>query len=115
MLPEIYDSEIDKIHRLTDALNTKYKQGVRDVQGAQDEIKERFAGIGFVVTVKWWETNVEGLYLPEVEFTGRTDPNFVFDQNQQVHEVTSDLLGLGEGGVIKSDLSSLILPPGHKH
>jgi len=114
MLPEIYDSEIDKIHRLLEDLRRK-AETPQNLQAFQDEIKERFADLGFVVTVKWWESNVQGVSIPEIEITGRTDPNFVFDQNQQVHEVTNDRLGIGEGGVIKSDLSSLILPPGHKH
>lgn len=111
---EIYDHEINQIHHLLEALRRK-AETPQDYQAFQDEIKERFADIGFVVDVKWWETNVEGVKRPDIEITGRTDSGFNFDRDQQVHEVTNDLLGLGVSGVIKSDTSKLILPPGHKH
>lgn len=110
---EIYDHEIDKIHRTLEALRIK-AQSPQNYQAFQDEIKERFADLGFVVTVKWWETNVEGVLQPEIEITGRTESGFVFDRDQQTHEVTNDLLDLGTGGVIKSSEGMAKIEQ-HKH
>jgi hypothetical protein len=108
----VYDSEINEIHRVLEILRRK-AESPQSYQAFQDEVIERFHDIGFVVDVRWYDTNVEGVLLPEINIQDRVDKNFLWDPNQQVHEVTGDLLSLGDGGVIKS--SGLILPPGHKH
>jgi hypothetical protein len=108
----LYDSEIDTIHRVVEILRQR-SESRRNYQEFQDEVKARFHDAGFVVDVVWYETNVEGVLMPEIVIKDRVDTGFQWDPNQQVHEVTSDLLNLGEGGVIKS--SGLILPPGHSH
>jgi hypothetical protein len=110
---EIYDHEIDKIHRTLEELRRK-AESPQNYQSFQDEIKGRFADLGFVVDVKWWDTNVEGVLMPEIEITGRTEAGFVFDRDQQVHEVTGDMLGLGQGGVIKSSEGMAKIEQ-HKH
>lgn len=70
------------------------------------EIRESFAEVGVVVDVKWWDTNIPGVYLPEVEpyallFKPDDDPD------RQVHDVVNDTLGLGAGGVIEGDAGFL--------
>lgn len=109
----LYDSEIDEIHKVVEILRIR-SQSRRNYQEFQDEVIDRFHKAGFVADVRWYETNVEGVLMPEIQITDRVDKGFQWDPNQQVHEVTSDLLSLGEGGVIKSDASKLILPP-HSH
>lgn len=70
------------------------------------EIRESFAEVGVVVDVKWWDTNVPGVYLPEVEpYALLFEPDN--DQDRQVHDVTNDILGLGTGGVIEGDAGFL--------
>lgn len=102
---EVYDSEIIKIEKVLERLKAS-STGHRDYESFNREIKERFAEIGFVVSVKWFEFAVGGQkqdgYMPEVEITGRTE-HHTFDHDRMVSEVTGDLLGLGEGGVIKTD------------
>lgn len=110
---DIYDSEIAEIERVSNILKVRARQP-RNYDDFQREIKERFAEIGFVVDVKWWETNVEGVMMPEIEIIGRVDKSHVFDRDRMVHEVTNDLLDLGEGGVIKTNPHSIITPD-HKH
>lgn len=97
----VHDSEILKIERILNAMRIKAQSAV-NYQAFQDEIIERFADIGFDVDVRWYETNVERVLMPEINIKGRVEPK-VFDSDQQVHEVTNDLLGLGDGGVIKTD------------
>lgn len=110
----VYDSEVNEIHRVVEALRRRAESPV-SYQAWQDEAIARFHDIGFEVDVRWWSTDVEGMLIPEINIKDRVDKNFVWDPDRQVHEVTGDLLDLGEGGVIKSDLSKLILPPGHQH
>ena len=109
----LYDSEVNTIHQVVEVLRRR-AEGRRNYQQFQDEVIERFHDAGFVADVRWYETDQEGVLMPEIQITDRVDKNFQWDPNQQVSEVTNDLLGLGEGGVIKSDMSKLILP-GHDH
>lgn len=114
---EIYDSEINEIHKILDHLNDKYVGKAASYADMQSEIEERFHKIGLIVKVGWWSTNVDGVLMPEITISDRTERGHQFDHDQQVHEVTGDLLGLGEGGVIKSDPSAFQKPSheGHGH
>lgn len=98
---DLYDSEIIAIEKVTARLKER-SEVPRDMEAFNREIKERFAEIGLVADVVWWYTDVEGVYAPDIVFKGRTEAK-VFDRDKQVHEVTSDLLGFNEGGVIKTD------------
>ena len=113
---EVYDSEINEIHKIVEVLRNR-SQGAVDYARFTEEIRDRFAGIGFIVSVNWYDTNVEGVLIPEIVIKDRTERGHGFDHDKQVHEVTNDLLGLGEGGVIKSDPEQFAKPShqGHQH
>lgn len=99
---DVHDSEINEIHKVLTILRRR-SESARNYASFQDEIIERFAEIGFKVDVRWYDTDVEGVLIPEINITDRVEKNFVFDRDKQVNEVTNDLLGLGEGGVLKVD------------
>ena len=102
---DLYDSEILQIEKVLAKLKEKAQHQV-NYQHFQDEIKERFAEIGFRVDVSWWETNVDGLRQPEITIQARMERH-TFDRDRMTHEVTNDILDLGEGGVIKTDKSQV--------
>lgn len=111
---EIYDHEVDNIQRVLDTLKER-STTARDIDGFVREIKDRFHTIGFEVYVQLWETNEKGTYMPEVTITGRVDKSHIFDHDRQVHEVTNDILGLGDGGVIKTDKETIKRFTGEHH
>jgi hypothetical protein len=99
--PEILDSEMLSIEKVLETLRRRAEDGRRLDRGRFDqEIVERFGQIGFKVDVKWWHTNLDEVKMPEIEIIGRTETK-AFDHDQMAHEVTSDILELGTGGVIK--------------
>lgn len=120
----LYDSEIDRAHQLVMQLQEKVKGREVNLDDFQKEVKERFLEIGFVVDIKWFQVEGERYKVPQIELVKRTQ-NIQFDHEQQAHEVTNDLLGLGESesSVIKVDSDkarSLIEgsyggEKGHKH
>lgn len=99
---DVYDSEINQIHKVLEVLRRRTASR-REYDSVQREIIERFAEIGFKVDVRWYDTNQDDVKVPEINISGRIDKGFVFDRDQQVAEVTGDLLGLGEGGTIATD------------
>lgn len=103
---DVYDHEVDQLMRIQARLTEKARYGRHNYIDFEREIRERYAAAGFTVEVSWYGFSVDGQpqegAMPEVTVTGRTAPH-VFDKDRQVHEVTSDILGLGEGGVIKTD------------
>lgn len=119
--PEILDSEMLEIEKTLEFLKDKTYGGRHLDRGQFDaEIVDRFARIGFRVDVKWWHTDVEGVKMPEIEIIGRTDRAGAFDHEKMAHEVTSDILGLGQGGVIKTNGAEDLMKikqveQGHKH
>jgi hypothetical protein len=98
---EVHDSEIMEIERVLEIMNDKAQSRV-DFDAWDREFKDRMLGIGFVVGITWWHTNVEGVKRPDITISDRTERK-PFDYDRQVHEVTHDILDLGEGGVIKSN------------
>jgi hypothetical protein len=99
---EIHDSEIIEIERLLERLSTKAHDGRVDYAAFTREVRERFEDLGFMVVVNWYETNVEGTLIPEIVIRDRIEAG-AFDHDQKVHEITHDLLDIGDGGVIKSN------------
>lgn len=101
---DVYDSEIVQIEHVMETLKSR-SAGRRDYEAFDREIKERFAEIGLKISVNWHTAadehgrKIEDTHIPEITIDGRLDGR-VFDPDRMVHEVTSDLLGLGEGGVI---------------
>lgn len=106
----LLDSEVDQIHMVLDAMRRKYEGSAHNYETFSREAEDRFGKLGFTVSVKWYEYSVEGARqegaMPEIEITGRTAPK-AFDHDQMVHEVTNDILGLGDKGVITTDRDTL--------
>lgn len=115
---DILDSEVLAIEKVMERIHERAKSS--DLGSANDfarEIRERFAEVGFVVKVSWYYTSVQDVVMPEVTIVGRTDSK-PFDRDQMVHEVTNDILELGEGGVIHTSKDAEMMrriEEGHKH
>lgn len=99
-LIEIHDSELLKIESVLKKLNERQYQSSVNLDGFRREAIERFEQIGFQVAVRCFETDVAGVFAFDIDIVDRLAGEF--DPDRQVHEVTRDLLDLGEGGVIKS-------------
>lgn len=114
-LINLYDSEIVKVEGVVAALNEKQGKTV-DLEGFRKEAIGRFEEIGLKVDVLVYESNVEGVYPFDIVIQDHCE-RVPFDPDRMVHEVTNDLLGLGEGGVIKTKQqgSGLWTPGGHHH
>jgi hypothetical protein len=118
---EVYDSEILEIEAVVETLKQRSEDGRRLDRGQFDrEIIDRFAKIGFEVTTQWFHTDLEDVKMPEVTIVGRLGSRQSdFDHDQMAHEVTSDVLGLGQGGVIKTTTDDTgkikAVEQGHKH
>lgn len=109
-LVELNDSDILKIEPVLQVLNTRGGQRA-DLESFRKEILERFGAIGFGVDVFVYEAETHGremIYVYKIEIQRRLEGQF--DPNQQVAEVTRDILDLGTQGVIKT--SGLWTPPG---
>lgn len=104
-LLNVYDSEIQQIQGVLATLNGRtYK--AYDLNSFEREIVERFQEIGFQVDVKWYETNLPDVYIPEIDVISRCAPikPGEFDHDRMRHEVVNNVLGLPEedAGVIKA-------------
>lgn len=99
---DLYDSEVLAIEQVYLLLQEKAREGSHDYDAFDREIKERFQDIGFVVDVVWYHSQIESVKIPEIVVKARIERG-EFDRDRMVHEVTNDLLGTGEGGVIKTD------------
>lgn len=104
-LANVLDSEIKDLQTVLATLNARtYKR--HNLHAFEREVVERFQEIGFVVDVKWYETNVPDVVVPEVEVIGRCEPvkPGEFDHDRMRHEVVNNVLGLPEedAGVIKT-------------
>jgi hypothetical protein len=123
---DLMDVEIPHVQEVLDKINEKQWKGGVDLEAFRKEIIERFGQDwrgpdgndwpGLVVNVKVYTTNEEGLYAFDIDIERRTwEPEGgLFDHDRQVHDVTGDMLGLGTGGVIKTD-GGLFVPGGHNH
>lgn len=111
---EVYDHEIIEIEKVLEALHSRAESGAVEYAAFEIEAKDRFWDIGFVVAVNWYTTNVKGLLMPEIVIKDRTEKKD-FDYDQQVREVTDDILDLGDKGVIKTDPSMPLNLEDHQH
>jgi hypothetical protein len=108
---EVYDSEVDAIQQVWDLLRSRYQGEFHNYDAFEREARERFAKIGFVISITWNEFAIGGVKqegaMPTLTVEGRTERH-EFDQDRQVHEVTSNILGIpGQEGVIKTDESGV--------
>ena len=103
---DILDSEVLEIERVLNIIKAR-SQGRRNYDAFDREIKERFHDIGFVVSVKWYTAagpdgiELADVKIPEVQIDARVDQK-QFDRDQMSHEVTNDILNLGQKGVIST-------------
>jgi hypothetical protein len=106
---DLYDHEVDAVQKIWDQLRDRHQKTFKNYDQVEREIVGRFAEAGFVVHVGWYRYAIggqvqESAAMPEVTIVGRCDPKHEFDHDQQVHEVTKNILGLpGQEGVIKTD------------
>jgi hypothetical protein len=107
---ELYDHEMRDALEVLETLRRRAGERPRNYNDFEREIIERFEDIGLTVHVNWYSYAANrvvqtGSALPEVTITGRTDPTHVFDPDRQVHEVTSNILGLPEedAEIIRTD------------
>jgi hypothetical protein len=104
-LINVYDTEVAKLQEVLQTLNDRtYKP--HNLHAFEREIVERCQEIGFVVDVKWYETDAEGVFSPVVEVVGRCEPikSGEFDHDRMRHEVVNNVLRLPEedAGIIKT-------------
>lgn len=109
----LYDSEIIAVEGVLEKLNARRDRTARmSYEAFGEEARNRFAEIGLVVSVLWYEAGseqadgtlkkLEGVLIPEIVIRARTDSKtFQFDHDKMSHEVQSDLLELGTGGKLK--------------
>jgi hypothetical protein len=109
---QVYDHEILAVEKVLQRLRER-SASRRDLSDFDREIRQRFEDIGFVVRVDWYDTNVEGTFMPEITMIGRVE-KVDFDFDKQVAEVTGDILELGDGGVISTPREALEKHE-HKH
>ena len=95
---DLYDTDILRIERVVETLKERTANSV-DMEGFRLEVIDRFAKIGLVVNVKMYDTNEPGVYIPEIEINGRTEA-IEFDRDQQTWEVTHDVLGIDQPGIV---------------
>jgi hypothetical protein len=117
-----YDSEMKEITALHRALGERFSTGLHNFNAVEREIRDRFASIGFLVDINWYEFEVNGqkfdpskAAMPEITITGRIDKTAGFDHDRMQHEIRSDVLGFGEGGVMKVEPGDLKAAQEHKH
>lgn len=99
---EVYDSEVLKIEQTLRTLKER-SATPRNYQHFENEILERFWDIGFRVSVAWWETDVDGVLMPDIEITERLEKEF--DRDRAVHEIVNNVAEIpdAETGFIKTD------------
>jgi len=100
---DLFDSDIVRIERVLAALNAKRGKSI-PLEAFRKEVVDRFFQIGLGVDVRVWETNVAGVFAFDIQINSRSE---AFDPDRMVHEVTNDLLDLGEGGVISSQKAGM--------
>ncbi len=111
---DLHDSEIARMGEVISKLNHLQGKAI-NLEAFRKSVIERFEDIGFRVVVKVYDTNQDGLFAFDIEIVERLEGTF--DPDRQVHELTNDYLGLGEGGVIKTQEgpSGLHAVNGHGH
>lgn len=108
---DLNDSDILALEGVLQKLNEKQGK-VLSLEGFRKEAIERFAEAGFRVEVFAYEAETHGgqpLVAWKMEIRERLEGKF--DPDKMVHETVSDILGLGTGGVIKTN-GGLWTPPG---
>lgn len=94
MTVEPYDREVILIEKVMQKLQARTALPL-DQEAFRREIIARFEEIGFIVDVRWWTTNEEGVYIPDIDLVDRCSPlPYGFDHEFHQHEVLTDSLGI---------------------
>ncbi|MFH8483151.1 hypothetical protein [Streptomyces sp. NPDC018055] len=114
---DLLDSEILQLESVFAKMQDHYGAKAFDTEEFTREAKERCHTLGFAVDIRWKRVKdgtgriLDGVLSPEIEIVGRVEKQ-AFDQDQKVHEVTHDILGINDGpSIIKSDAAR----GGHPH
>ncbi|MFE6000364.1 hypothetical protein ACFQ6C_26445 [Streptomyces sp. NPDC056454] len=106
---DVLDSEILQLEALFADMQYRYGAKAFDTAEFEREAKERCHTLGFAVDIRWKRVKdgtgriLDGVGSPEIEIVGRVEKK-PMDQDQKVHEVTHDILGIDDApGIIKSD------------
>lgn len=128
---QLYDTEMGKLLDLLGEIEHRVQGNGRvDRDALNREIKDRCATeAGILVSVRWYTCGEEmpdgtvreipGMYKPEIVPMGRVTKEKEYDHERQRHEVISDALKIGQGGLIKvtsEDAKRVLETVGaHKH
>lgn len=117
-LLNIYDHEVETLQRIHRALKDRTYRS-HNLNEFDAEITERFADAGFRVSVKWYDTDQKGVFIPEIEVIGRVDalqPG-AFDHDKLRHEIVNNYLGLPESdaGIIPTGTYTRTQKSEHRH
>lgn len=103
-LVDLYDHEVAQIVTEFEKVRARWDEPLHLASGKSfetvlaqfiAEVKERFAEIGFIVSVIMAPNeDLYGMPSPTIQVEGRIE-SLSFDPDRQVHEVTHDVLGLG--------------------
>jgi hypothetical protein len=102
----LYDEDFPVLERVT-----KWMEGRQGTSMNLEDFRrtsiERFHDAGFIVDVKVFTTDEEGVYAFDVEILDRVVREEEYDFDKQVHQVVNNLLELPDqdGGVIDTDKS----------
>jgi hypothetical protein len=106
---ELYDTDVLQLEAILKDLRDRYQQQRRNYNAFELEARERFAAAGFLIDIGWYKFaaggEVQDGAMPEITVVGRCEAH-AFDHDQQVHEVTANILELPDqdaGEVIKTD------------
>jgi len=103
---DLYDSEILKIEQVIAQLNAEDVGKRKDIDTFDRKVRELFFKIGFVVDVQCWSSRdgrgnpIPDTFLFDIVIQRRLDERHEFDHDRLVHEITNDILDLGDKGVI---------------
>lgn len=103
---ELLDDDILEIEKIINRLKSASALP-KDIDAFDRRIVEMFGEAGYKVDVKWWHTNVEGVYAPDIEVVGFTDNRGAFDHDRQVWNVVNNKVGL-------PDVQTGFIPVDHK-
>lgn len=109
-LVDLNDADILRLEKVLRILNARQGTNV-NLEHFRKEALERFGEAGFKVDVKTYATGRPGVYAFDIEIVERLEGQF--DPEQMAHEVQTNLLGIGQEGVIKG--SKLWTPPSRTH
>lgn len=92
---DLYDTEYLRARQVLRQLR-QHTGTHRDRGSFEREVRERFAEIGLVARVMWYQGVADGqdMLFPDITIVGRVEPELEFDHDRMAHEVRANVLGL---------------------